>query len=448
MSNYWIRSGFFSVLQRLSTVIFGFGSFAILVRYLNKEDFGIYALFISVTSLIEVARIGLIQNGLIKYLNSEKEEEHADIISSSFILNLIISAISVILLIIIAPLLGALWNSNKIVTLFYIYSITALVLIIFHQLNFLQQANMNFKGFFLTNFVRHGSFFLLILLEVFIFNFQPDLKRLVFYLTISAIMGSITSIGFAKKYFIISRKINLFWIKKLFGYGKYVFGTNISSMTFGSIDQFMIGTILPASSVAIFNAANRVNNLINIPVASAAAIVFPQSARNSNNNGEESPKLLYEKSVGILLALFLPALSIIFIFAEVIIIIIAGTEYIEAASILKVIVITSLFYPFVRQFGTIMDSIGKPKINFYLLLIVSLMNIVSNYIFITKYGAIGAAFGTLITMSILTLLTQIILKRTIGVRFYSILVYVITSYKELTLFFLRTIKSLKLRVAE
>jgi O-antigen/teichoic acid export membrane protein len=210
----------------------------------------------------------------------------------------------------------------------------------------------------------------------------------------------------------------------------------------------MVGTILPASSVAIFNAANRVNNLINIPVASAAAIVFPQSARNSTKHGEESPKLLYEKSVGILLALFLPALSTIFIFAEVIIIIIAGTEYIEAVSILKVIVITSLFYPFVRQFGTIMDSIGKPKINFYLLLIVSLMNIASNYIFITIYGAIGAALGTLLTMSIFTLLTQIILKRTIGVRFNSILVYVITSYKELTFFSLRTIKSLKLRVAE
>lgn len=448
MNNYWIRSGFFSVLQRLSTVILGFGSFAILVRFLDKEDFGIYVLFISVTSLIEVARIGLIQNGLIKFLNSEKEEEHADIISSSFILNIIISTISVILLIIIAPLLGALWNSDKIVTLFYLYSITAVVLIIFHQLNFLQQANLNFKGFFFTNLVRHGSFFLLILLEVFIFSFKPDLNRLVVYMTISAMLGSITSIGFSKKYFLLSRRINYEWIKKLFRYGKFVFGTNISSMIFGSIDQFMIGTILPTSSVALFNAANRVNNLINIPVASAAAIVFPQSAKNSILHGKESSKLLYEKSVGILLALFLPALLIIFLFAEVIITIIAGIDYIEAADILKVIVITSLFYPFVRQFGTIMDSIGKPKINFYLLLIVSMMNIISNYIFITKYGKIGAAFGTLLTMSIFTLLTQIILKRTLGVQFNSIMFMVITSYKELALFSFKAFKSLKLRLAE
>ena len=445
-NSYWFRSGFYSVIQRLSSLLFGLGSFAILVRFLSKEDFGIYALFISVTSLIEVARIGLIQNALIKFLASAKGEEYKDVLSSSLVLNILITIVSVIVLIIISPMLGHLWNSPKIVPLFYMYCVTTVVLILFHQLNYLQQANLDFKGFFLSNFVRQGSLFIFIVLEVFVLKPIPDLMRIVIYMTVSALLGTLTSFGYGKKYLRISKKINYEWVKKIFNYGKYVFGTNISSMVFGSIDQFMLGSILPTSSVATFNAANRMSNLIDVPVASVAAIVFPQSAKRSSEEGNQSSAYLFEKSVGVLLALLLPALLFLFFFADLIISIIAGPKYFDAADILRVMVITGLFQPFVRQFGTVMDSIGKPKTNFYLILIVSLLNIVSNYLFITTFGTIGAAFGTLLTTIIFAVASQIILKNLIQVRFYAVFVYALMGYKEMFSQLLKVLSSLKSRL--
>jgi O-antigen/teichoic acid export membrane protein len=244
----------------------------------------------------------------------------------------------------------------------------------------------------------------------------------------------------------ISKKINYEWVKKLFNYGKYVFGTNISSMVFGSIDQFMLGSILPTSSVATFNAANRMSNLIDVPVASVAAIVFPQSAKRSSEEGNQSSAYLFEKSVGVLLALLLPALLFLFFFADLIILIIAGPKYFDAADILRVMVITGLFQPFVRQFGTVMDSIGKPKTNFYLILTVSLLNIVSNYLFITTFGTIGAAFGTLLTTIIFAVASQIILKNLIQVRFYAVFVYALMGYKEMFSQLLKVLSSLKSRL--
>ena len=53
--------------QRVTSLITGFGGFYILVRILSKDDLGAWALFISVTALIEVARGGLIQTAQIKY---------------------------------------------------------------------------------------------------------------------------------------------------------------------------------------------------------------------------------------------------------------------------------------------------------------------------------------------------------------------------------------------
>ncbi len=446
-NNYWLRSGFYSMIQRISTVLFGFASFAILVRYFSKEDFGIYVLFISVTSLVEVARIGLIQNALIKFLSSANEEEYKDILISSFILNILVTLLSVLLLIAFAPLLGTLWNSSKIVPLFYLYCVTTVVLIFFHQLNYLQQANLDFKGFFVSNFIRQGSMFLFIALEVFVVKPDPDLFRLVIYMTVSAFLGTLTSFKYGKKYLHISRTINFIWVKKLFNYGKYVFGTSISSMIFGSIDQFMLGSLLPASSVATFNAANRVNNLIDVPVSSVSAIVFPQSAKRSALQGKTASAYLYERSVGVLIALLIPALLILFIFAEKIIWIIAGPQYMDAAAILRVIAITALFQPFVRQFGMIMDSIGKPKINFLLLLIVSILNIISNNLFITLYGTIGAAFGTLLTMVVFSIAAQFILKKIINVRFYAIFVYAVQTYKDIFKQIFSLYNSLKVRIA-
>src|SRR6478752_8768327 len=95
---YWIRSGAYTILQRSSMLLFGVGSFMLLVRMLSKDDFGVWSLFLSVATLFEVARNGLIQNALIKYLNSHDEAEHASIISASFYLNILLTIISLVII--------------------------------------------------------------------------------------------------------------------------------------------------------------------------------------------------------------------------------------------------------------------------------------------------------------------------------------------------------------
>jgi len=50
--NYWLRSAFYTVGQRGSMMIFGLGGFMILIRLLSKEDSGVYALFISIITIL------------------------------------------------------------------------------------------------------------------------------------------------------------------------------------------------------------------------------------------------------------------------------------------------------------------------------------------------------------------------------------------------------------
>ncbi|NJM25690.1 MAG: hypothetical protein HC859_09575 [Bacteroidia bacterium] len=69
----------------------------------------------------------------------------------------------------------------------------------------------------------------------------------------------------------------------------------------------------------------------------------------------------------------------------------------------------TLIIPFNRQFGTIMDALKMPKLNFYLLLAVGVLNVIFNYFFITTWGIVGAAYGTVSAYCLVFVLNQLIL---------------------------------------
>lgn len=410
-------------------MITGFGSFYFLVRMLDKSELGTWALFITVTALIEVARGGLIQNALIKFSSSASDNDKPVIMNASFILNVIVTLFSVALLFIFASFLEDIWKAPGIKNMFYLYSITTIILIFYYQFNFLQQSLMDFKGIFYSNLARQGIFFTGILLS-FIFKYKIELYQLVWLFTAGAFAGTLVSIPFIRSSFRISHYIDRQWVKKLFLYGKFVFGTNISSMIYTSIDQVMLGVLLPVSAVGVFNIANRITNFAEVPLSAVAAIVFPQSVKRIETGGLEAVKYLYERSVGLLLAIILPVALVCFLLAKQLILLIAGSEYLDAAPILQVIVLATILQPFVRQFGVTMDSIGKPKTNFILLVIIAVINIAANYLFISNFGILGAAFGTFSALVIFVVISQLILRKEAGIKTHHTFIYTYKFYSD------------------
>lgn len=428
-SSYWVKSGFFTILQRFSLLLFGFGSFYILIRLLTKDDFGTWSLFLSITSLIEVARSGLIKNALVKHLTTAADEDHAKIITASLWLNIILTAISVLLLWFGASYLSQKWDAPELEQMFYIYMVTTIFLIPFFQFEFIQQANLDFQGIFFSNFTRQGLFFLFVVIS---FNTDStiSLLELAQVQILTAISGIFVSFFFVRKYISLSKHISIFWIKKLFHFGKYTFGTNVSHMIFSSVDQFLLGSLISKSAVASYNVALRITNLVEVPTVSIAEIVFPQSARRLETQGLDGVKHLYEKSVGVILAIILPVLLVVMVFPGLIIRIIADEKYLSTIPLLQITVLYTLFVPFARQFGTVLDSIGKPQINFYFVIIGASINAALNYVFIKQFGIIGAAYGTLISFSLTFILNQIVLKKILNVALVKVFYHMVQFYVE------------------
>ncbi len=414
-NKYWVRSGLFSFFEKGSGFVFNFGSVVILLRTLSKEDMGAWILFLTVCSFMEVSRIGLLQNALVKYISSEAEDQYRNILTSSVLLNIALTIFYTIVLFFSANWLGNLWGHEGLKTLFHIYIVTTLLLMPLNQMNYIQQANLDFKGIFWAGFIKQGTFFTYVLF-IWLSNGSVSLSNLAMVQILGIAFALGAAFYFSKPYLRFSKTIDWYWVQKLLTFGKYAIGTNLGSMLYKSMDKMMLGRMVSVASVAIYELAVKVTSLLDIPTLSAAPVVFPQSAIASAKDGHAAAANLYEKSVGLILTIILPCILVVQLVPDLIITLIGGTQYLDSIPLLRIVIFFGFFTPFLYQTGMVLESIGKPKINFYFTLFSFFLNLLFNAIFITLFGIVGAAYGTLLTYSIVFVLGQKMLHKLVGVQ--------------------------------
>lgn len=427
---YWFKSAVLTVLQNMAGVLLGFGSFYFLVRLLTKHEFGTWTLFTATTTIVEFVRNGLVQSALIKYLSGAPAHERPRIISASFTISGSLTVIFIILNLCFAHFLAGIWKLPELVPMFLLYNFVFVFSGLLTQFQSVEQSYFKFNGIFISTLIRQGGLFVCIAYSYF-FNFRLSLVNLVYVQIISALLSALVSYVFVRHTFKVAWSLQKEWMKKLFDYGKYAFGTTISAMLSNSIDQMMLGGMLSAAAAGAYNVAVRITNLVEIPTSSIATIVFPQSAHRSENEGNDAVKYLYEKSVGAVLAILTPGLLFLFIFANYVVDFIAGHNYEDTIPILRVTVLYCILIPYGRQFGTVLDSMGKPKLTFLTVIAVGLVNTALNFVLIKHMGAMGAAWATLTSNVIGFIIAQVILQRVLNVSFINTWRYAFGFYPEL-----------------
>lgn len=427
--HYWIKSGILTILQNMSGVLFGFGGFYLLVRLLSKADFGAWTLFMSTVTIMETVRNGLIQSALVKFMSSTDEGEHNKIVSAAASIGGILTLVCIILSFACGPLLAAMWDTPQLSSMFRVFNLVFLFSGILMVFNCIEQANLNYHGIFMSTVVRQGIFFAYIL-AAFLLKFEMSLLSLIYVQILAAFVSFFVAGAYVRSHLRFRFQYTREWAAKLFNYGKYAFGTSVSSILSGTIDQMMLGALLSPMASGAFNVAVRIVNLIDIPTNALAVIVFPQSARRAEAEGPQAAKYLYEKSVGTILAFIIPFLIFIFFFADFVVDFIAGGKYADTVPLLKVTVFYCIFIPFGRQFGTVLDSIGKTKITFSIVVVTAATNLTLNYFFIRTFGVIGAAYATLISNIFGFAIAQLILYKELKVNPLNAFIYAVKFYPE------------------
>jgi O-antigen/teichoic acid export membrane protein len=206
------------------------------------------------------------------------------------------------------------------------------------------------------------------------------------------------------------------------------------SMLGNSLDKFVLGALLNPAQVAVNNVAGRILNFIEVPVNTVATIVYPKSAESMEQSPEkakESVRKLFEQSVGITLGITIPFFIFMMIFAKPVIILIAGAEYLDAVPFLRVILVVALLRPYDRQSGITLDAMGKPHLNFLVVLLNLIIVLISSFVFIKFFGLMGAAYAVLLALIISVIIKQIMLAKFINSNFLRPLKYTILAYQKI-----------------
>lgn len=420
-----LRSGFFSLLEKVAALAFNLGTTVLLLRLVSKEEFAAWGVFIIVGYFVEMGRSGLIQNGLVRQLALTRDDvaSYAAVSTASFTLNLLFSLLSNALLWWGGDWVARQYQVPQIAALLPVYFAVNLMMVPYTHGYFVQQANSEFRGIFWGAVFFRGlpfawAFFCWL-------TCRPiELVHLSFSMLGGALVGGLAMLYFARPYLSWSRKIDFRWIGQLFSFGKYVLGTNLSTMFYKNIDKLTLGHLLGPAAFAVYDAAGKVTQMVEAPSFSAAAVVFPHSAERMAREGAAGVKRLYERSVAAILAFILPFLALVLLFAEQIIWLLAGEAYMASAGVLRLTAFFGLFLPFAVQFGTVLDSTGRPAANFAYTLFTALLNLGLSYWLVAEFGLFGAAFATLSGYAASFVLMQIYLFKNFKINALNVLRYV------------------------
>lgn len=427
--SYWISSGKYSMMQKMCIVLSGVLSFMLLARLFVPAKFGIWGLFMTITSIIETLRHALIKNGYILFINTSEEEERPGIEYAATFTNIVFSGFLVIFFLFTASAFEDVLNAPGLAIILQFYCISLLALIPYTQREFYLMARMDFKRIFYMYFIRYGLFLLLVVLS-FLLKWQLELSMLSLIYGITIIAGVSVSFLSREK----GQKLEIKYDKKIFRkflhYGKFVLGTNFSAMVFKNTDSFMTSRFIGPIALSFYNSSTRIINFAEMPTQVLGDVMFPRATQIVKSGVTTEVKNIYEKTVAASLTLIAPFVVMVNLFPEEIILLLAGKQYLDAAPILRVLVLYALFLPFVNQFGNIIDALGRPKWNFAMMAVFAVVNIVLNFFLIAKFHLMGPAYAILLSYVLLFIATQTVLHRVLRVSIIGVIKNVYILYGE------------------
>ncbi len=426
--NSFFRSGSLALVAGLSQQGFALIHFIFAVRWLLPEALGTWAMFLVLVSFIDMARLGLIQNALVHF-GTHKSEEKPQIFSASLSLSVGVNVVGAFILLILSFLLKNVWQMPDLPILVLNYFVLAVITGILRFVEGARMMEQDFRTSATSAFI-FGFNYLLFTIIIKLCNAEITGLSLL-WLQIPAAALTLAVVWRMNRQHLIFGHLKKEWITKIFLYGRYAMGTNLCSMIFQRADVILLGAFVSPAALAVYNVATRIISYLDFPLNALGLALLPKIAAEHNVSGSNGVIRLYEKSVGWLLAMTLPIALVTFFGADIIIKVMTGGKFAEAALLVKILAVSGLVKPWGRLFGITLDAIGKPHWNFRMLLLSMFVTIVVNLIFIPQWGIIGAAIASALSIVLTISIGQILLNKWLPVKVLKSFDHILPTYQSI-----------------
>ena len=169
------------------------------------------------------------------------------------------------------------------------------------------------------------------------------------------------------------------------------------------VDLFMLSFMATPAEVGIYALAYKIIQRVNLLRNYVSMSFFPVLTKRFDHGRVRWRTFLFK--VGTLSLPIIVIATVIAYFAEPIVVILFGSEYIQSVSILRVLIVYVVMNFVIIPFGLALQTTHNEKISLWASIVQGLLNIVCNLVFFRYFGLIGIAYSTLLTFSVKFIIT-------------------------------------------
>ena len=389
------EDNFLSLTGNIVIAILGIGGFALLARSLSLDVFGEWVLFITGGSFVEMFRFGITNTGLIRFLSGADEESRTKLIGSNALIGLGATVLIAIILVFCYTFFNDAISNSGYNLFFKWYPLLAFLNLPWNNAMVVLQADRKYGKILIIKSINSGLLFLVI--SVNFFFMEMDLNQLVIALIIINAFTSFITIILGWDGTKLITKASSKTNRILLDFGKYTTFTLIGTNLLRSADTLIISlSPMGNTAVALYSIPLKLTELQQIPLRSFVATAFPKMSKASvQGNIKEVRDLFYTYS-GALTYLFVIMSVFTFVFAEFLVLILSGDQYLvvdpitgfNVVDIVRVFSIYGLLLPIDRMTGIGLDSINKPNINAIKVFVMVAANLIGDFIAIFVFKSL------------------------------------------------------------
>lgn len=404
IKNRYINNLSWSLSEQLLRIFTGFFVGVWLIRYLGPEDFGVYAYITSFVMIFStLAKLGL--NNIILKEVVNKTATIEELINNALTLKLIGSSAIFLTLILTSQLFE---HSSEVNLYLAIIGIG----IIFQSLDVVEyyhQAIVNIKP---VTIAKTMQLIASSLLKIIFILQGAELETFVWLALLDIILISIFYIFIFTKNDGLKLKLGLDskLIKHYWHLGWPIAISNLAMIAYVKMDQIMIFNLMNEQAVGIYAAATKISEAWYFVPTIITATLFPAILKLKQQN-----QLNYEKSISLLFSLvIILGLSVaipVSLAADWIINLLYGEVYTESAKVLIVHIWVGVFIGLGIAASKWFVAEELQKLFLVRTMTGLVVNFILNLILIPKYGVLGAAIATLISVIFANVLSYLFNKK-------------------------------------
>jgi O-antigen/teichoic acid export membrane protein len=184
----------------------------------------------------------------------------------------------------------------------------------------------------------------------------------------------------------------------------------------GQTDIFMLGVLAAKEDVGLYRVAFAGASLVVFVLTAVNIVIGPHISRLYSSDDKERLQRMLRSSARFILLAALPVAAVFILFGKDILSLVFGTSYTAAYMPLAILCLGQVINAGMGSVGLILNMTGNERETLKGVAVATVFNVVLNIILIPRYGSVGAAAATAVSIVVWNLLLFRAVRARLGIR--------------------------------